>query len=69
MSTHAQTAKSFGDKTNDDLSVGYMPSEAHIKAQDEIAEHIFGVVARRDGEPMDETRSLAWQRGWAEARR
>jgi hypothetical protein len=44
---------------------GYMPSEAHIKAQDEIAEHIFGVVARRDGEPMDETRSLAWQRGWA----
>jgi hypothetical protein len=44
---------------------GYMASEAHIKAQDEIAEHIFGVVARRNGEPMDETRSLAWQRGWA----
>jgi hypothetical protein len=64
---HAKTAKSFGDKTDDDLSADYMASEAHIKTRNEIAEHIFGMVARRDGEPMDGTKSLAWQRGWAEA--
>jgi hypothetical protein len=38
-----------------------------VEEQNEIAEHIFGMVARRDREPMDETKSLAWQRGWAEA--
>jgi hypothetical protein len=65
MSTNAQTAKSFGDKTDDGLWAVYMASEAHIKAQNEIAEHIFGMVARRDGEPKDKTKSRAWQRGWA----
>jgi hypothetical protein len=37
-----------------------------IEEQNEIAQYIFGIVARRDGNPMDRTKSLAWQRGWAE---
>jgi hypothetical protein len=35
--------------------------------KNEIAEYIFGRVARRDGEEFDITKTLAWQRGWAEA--
>jgi hypothetical protein len=38
------------------------------REQDEIAEYIFGLVAKRDGKEFDATKSLAWQRGWAEAR-
>jgi hypothetical protein len=34
--------------------------------QSEIAEYIFGIVAKRDGEPREETRSTAWLRGWDE---
>jgi hypothetical protein len=37
----------------------------NIKEQDEIAEYIFGIVAKRDGKEFDDTKSLAWQRGWA----
>lgn len=38
-----------------------------IREQSEIAEYILGVVAKRDGKELDDTKSLAWQRGWAEA--
>jgi hypothetical protein len=67
MSVHAKTARNFGDITDDDLSADYVASEAHIKTQNEIAEYLTGMVARRDGKPMNRTRSLAWQRGWGEA--
>jgi hypothetical protein len=43
------------------------PSKEHIEEENEIAEYIFGLVARRDGKECDTTKSLAWQRGWAEA--
>jgi hypothetical protein len=43
------------------------PSKEHIEEENEIAEYIFGRVARRDGEEFDTTKTLAWQRGWAEA--
>jgi hypothetical protein len=39
----------------------------HIREQNEIAEYILGLVAKRDGKEFDDTKSLAWQRGWAEA--
>jgi hypothetical protein len=35
-----------------------------IEEQSQIAEHVFGMVARRDGEPRDVTKSEAWLRGW-----
>jgi hypothetical protein len=38
-----------------------------IEEQNEIAYYIFGMVARRDGESRDETKSEAWLRGWDEA--
>ena len=39
-----------------------------VEEQNEIAEHLLGIVARRNGKPMDRTKSFAWQRGWAEGR-
>jgi hypothetical protein len=42
------------------------PSKEHIEEENEIAEYIFGRVARRDREECDTTKTLAWQRGWAE---
>jgi hypothetical protein len=40
--------------------------DTQIKEQNEIAEHIFGMVAKRDGKPRDETTSAAWLSGWDE---
>ena len=50
--------KSLFDQSNfvDDL----------IEEQNEIADHILGMVARRDGEELDSNKSDAWQRGWAD---
>jgi hypothetical protein len=33
-----------------------------IEEQNEIAEHILGMVTRRDGKPMDNGKSVAWRR-------
>jgi hypothetical protein len=41
--------------------------DRHLEEQNEIADYLFGMVARRDGKPLDRTKSEAWQRGWAEA--
>jgi hypothetical protein len=38
-----------------------------IREQNEIAEYIFGLVAKRDCKEFDDTKSLAWQRGWADS--
>jgi hypothetical protein len=37
--------------------------DLHFEEQNQIADHILGVVARRNGEPFDRTKSAAWQRG------
>jgi hypothetical protein len=42
--------------------------DEHTEEQNQIADHIFGMVARRGGEPLDCAKSSAWQRGWAETR-
>lgn len=42
------------------------PLDTQIEQQSEIAEHIFGIVAKREGKPRDERRSTAWLRGWDE---
>jgi hypothetical protein len=41
--------------------------DLQIEEQKQIAEHVFGMVARRVGERRDETKSEAWLRGWDEA--
>jgi len=58
MAETAETRKLTGDHATTDLQ---------IEEQNEIAEYIFGMVAKRNGEPMDGTKSCAWQRGWVEA--
>jgi hypothetical protein len=42
-------------------------TDQQVEEQNEIAEHILGIVAKRNGEPMDGTKSFAWQRGYGEA--
>jgi hypothetical protein len=37
----------------------------HIEQQNHIADHLLGMVARRDGKPLDQSKSAAWQRGWS----
>ncbi len=39
--------------------------DEHLGQQNEIADHILGMVARRDGKPLDRSKSAAWQRGWS----
>lgn len=39
--------------------------DEHLEQQNHIADHIFGVVARRDGKPLDQSKSADWQRGWS----
>jgi hypothetical protein len=36
-----------------------------IDVQNQIADHLLGMVARREGEPFDRSKSPAWQLGWA----
>jgi hypothetical protein len=52
---------------NEKMIGDYETTDQQIEEQNEIAEHIFGMVARRDGLPMDRTKTLEWQRGWTEA--
>jgi hypothetical protein len=37
-----------------------------IRKQNEIAEYLLGLVAKRDGKEFDDTKSLAWKLGWTE---
>jgi hypothetical protein len=57
MAEAAETRKLIGD---------HATTDQHVEEQNEIAEHILGMVAKRNGEPLDPTESLAWQRGWSE---
>jgi hypothetical protein len=38
--------------------------DTQVEEQNEIAEQIFGMVAKRSGEPRDKSKSAAWLRGW-----
>ena len=53
---------------NEKMIGDYETTDQEIDEQNEIAEYIFGMVARRDGQPVDRTKSLLWQRGWSENR-
>jgi hypothetical protein len=52
---------------NEKMIWDYEATDQEIDEQNEIAEYIFGIVARRDGQPVDRTKSFLWQRGWSEA--
>jgi hypothetical protein len=52
---------------NEKMIGDFTTTDQQIEEQNEIAEYLFGMVARRDGQPTDRTKSLVWQRGWSEA--
>jgi hypothetical protein len=58
MAEAAETRKLIGD---------HATTDQQVEEQNEIAEHILGMVAKRNSEPMDGTKSFAWQHGWASA--
>jgi hypothetical protein len=44
-----------------------LPFETEQHTEDEIAQHNAGLKAGLAGEPNDDTKTLNWQRGWADA--
>jgi hypothetical protein len=52
---------------NEQMIGDFTTTDQQIEEQNQIAEYIFGMVARRDGQPVDRTKCFLWQRGWAEA--
>jgi hypothetical protein len=47
------------------ISMAFMMTEHFVE---EIADYGEGFAAGSDGKEPDDTKSLAWRRGWAEAR-
>jgi hypothetical protein len=43
------------------------PFDAEVRTDEELADHDLGREAGLAGEPNDDTKSAAWQRGWADA--
>jgi hypothetical protein len=46
-----------------------LPFDSIERSEEELIDHLFGFKAGTAGEPKDETRSPAWQRGWADAQK
>ena len=38
--------------------------DEHLEEQNDLADRLLGMVAKRDGKPLDQSKSAAWQRGW-----
>jgi hypothetical protein len=43
------------------------PFDAEVRTDEELADHDLGREAGLAGESNDDTKSAAWQRGWADA--
>lgn len=46
-----------------------LPFDSSERSEEELIDHLFGFKAGTAGERKDETKSPAWQRGWADAQR
>ena len=44
-----------------------IPFEQGEQTDEEFADHVIGFRAGVAGEPNDDAKSLAWQRGWADS--
>ena len=55
------------NEPDDDLMDDSVPFGAHELTDEEIEDHDRGVEAGLAGKPNDNTKSAAWQRGWADA--
>ena len=45
------------------------PFDSSERSEEELIDHLFGFKAGTAGEGNDETKSRAWQRGWADAQK
>jgi hypothetical protein len=57
------------DVADEDLIDDPLPFESPKRSEVELIDHLFGFKAGAAGESYDETKSLAWQRGWADAKK
>ena len=55
------------NEPDDDLMDDSVPFGAHELTDEEIEDHGLGAEAGLAGKPNDNTKSAAWQRGWADA--
>ena len=46
---------------------GDMPFLSEDRSEEEIVDYDLGFQAGTEGKPLDSTKSVAWQQGWAEA--
>jgi hypothetical protein len=46
-----------------------LPCDCSKQSEEELIDHLFGFKAGTAGERNDETKSPAWQRGWADAQK
>ena len=53
--------------SGDELIPEDQPFGSRDRTDEELAEYDKGVSAGLAGEPNDDTKSQAWQRGWADA--
>jgi hypothetical protein len=54
---------------SEDLIDEHLPFDSSERSEEELIDHLFGVKAGAAGEPNDETKSPAWQRGWADGQK
>jgi hypothetical protein len=45
------------------------PHEVRGKTKEERIDYVFGLEAGKSGAPNDDSKSPAWQRGWADAKK
>jgi hypothetical protein len=54
---------------SNDLIDEDLPFDSSERSEVELIDHLFGFKAGTAGERKDETKSAAWQRGWADAQK
>ena len=62
-------ARRWHTMANEDLIDEHLPFDSSERSEVELIDHLFGFKASAAGEPNDETKSLAWQRGWADGQK
>jgi hypothetical protein len=65
----AITARRWHTMVNKDLVDEHVPFDSGERSEEELIDHLFGFKAGTAGERNDETKSSAWQRGWADAQK
>ena len=65
----ATTATRWHTMANENSIDEHLPFDSSERSEEELIDHLFGLKAGAAGERNDETKSPAWQRGWADAQK